>query len=295
MMARTWWPGQSPLGRRLKIASYDQDAPWHTITGVVGDTRYTGLDSAASAAGLPAPRPGSQRADGGGAADGAEIRRRLPRAARAAVSGIDSNQPVARVRTMEQVLNTSVAGRRFHMFLVGVFAALAVTLSVVGLYAVVSFSVAERVQEMGLRLALGARPSNIMALVLAEGLKLVAGRDRPRGGRGAVVDGPARDAVVRRQRPRHRDLRGCPDDPVCRRPARLPGACPTRHAGRSRGRAALRIRSERRGRSQRTQHGETEKRRKQQQKNTRNKKTPFLRSSVLKTFVISAISVISLH
>ena len=60
------------------------------------------------------------------------------------------------------------------MFLVGVFAALAVTLSVVGLYAVVSFSVAERIQEMGLRLALGARPSHIMTLVLTEGLKLVA-------------------------------------------------------------------------------------------------------------------------
>ncbi len=173
MMARTWWPGQSPLGRRLKIASYDQDAPWHTITGVVGDTRYTGLDSALR------PQvylhhvqdPNEQMAV---VLRTARDPTTLAGAARAAVSGIDSNQPVARVRTMEQVLNTSVAGRRFHMFLVGVFAALAVTLSVVGLYAVVSFSVAERVQEMGLRLALGARPSNIMALVLAEGLKLVA-------------------------------------------------------------------------------------------------------------------------
>ena len=173
MMARTWWPGQSPLGRRLKIASYDQDAPWHTITGVVGDTRYTGLDSALR------PQvylhhvqdPNEQMAV---VLRTARDPATLAGAARAAVSGIDSNQPVARVRTMEQVLNTSVAGRRFHMFLVVVFAALAVTLSVVGLYAVVSFSVAERVQEMGLRLALGARPSNIMALVLAEGLKLVA-------------------------------------------------------------------------------------------------------------------------
>ena len=171
-MASTWWPGQSAIGRRLKIASYEQTAPWYTITGVVGDTRYTGLESALR------PQvyvhhiqdPNEQmtvvlRTAGEPTA--------LSVPARAAVSAIDPNQPVARVRTMEQVLNSSVASRRFHMFLVGLFAALAVTLSVVGLYAVISFSVAERVQEMGLRLALGARPSNLMALVLTEGMKLV--------------------------------------------------------------------------------------------------------------------------
>jgi ABC-type antimicrobial peptide transport system permease subunit len=93
--------------------------------------------------------------------------------ARTAVQEIDPNQPVARVRTMDEILATSMASRRFQMFLVGIFATLAVTLAVVGLYAVVSFSVAERIREMGLRLALGARPSNLLALVLGEGLKLV--------------------------------------------------------------------------------------------------------------------------
>jgi putative ABC transport system permease protein len=173
MMARTWWPAQSPVGRRLKIASYDQAAPWYTIAGVVGDTRYTGLESALR------PQvyvhhiqdPNEQMAVVLRTAGDPTT---LAMPARAAVSAIDPNQPVARVRTMAQVLNGSVAGRRFHMFLVGLFAALAVTLSVVGLYAVVSFSVAERVQEMGLRLALGAKPSQLMALVLTEGMKLVA-------------------------------------------------------------------------------------------------------------------------
>ena len=173
MMARMWWPAQSPIGRRLKIASYEQSAPWHTIAGVVGDTRYTGLESALR------PQvyvhhiqdPNEQMAVVLRTA-GDPTALSVP--ARAAVSSIDPNQPVARVRTMEQVLNGSVAGRRFHMFLVGLFAALAVTLSVVGLYAVVSFSVAERIQEMGLRLALGAKPSHLMALVLTEGIKLVA-------------------------------------------------------------------------------------------------------------------------
>jgi putative ABC transport system permease protein len=90
------------------------------------------------------------------------------------VQSIDPNQPVARVRTMEQILSTSIATRRFHMFLVGIFAVVAATLAVVGLYAVISYSVAERVHEMGLRLALGARPSDLLALVLREGLMLVA-------------------------------------------------------------------------------------------------------------------------
>jgi putative ABC transport system permease protein len=171
-MARTVWPSQGAVGRRLKLASYEQDATWYTVAGVVGDTRHTRLD-----VGLR-PQvyvhhlqdPNEQmavvlRTTGDPTA--------LANSARAAVSAIDPNQPVARVRTMEEVLNTSVASRRFHMFLVGVFAALAVTLAVVGLYAVVSFSVAERVQEMGVRLALGARPSDLLTLVLREGLTLV--------------------------------------------------------------------------------------------------------------------------
>jgi putative ABC transport system permease protein len=173
-MARSWWPGQSPLGRRLKIATYDQDAPWYTVIGVVGDTRYTGLESAFR------PQvyvhhvqdPNEQMAV---VLRSAGDPTALASAARAAVSAIDRNQPVARVRTMEDVVNSSVAGRRFHMSLVGVLAGLAVILSVIGLYAVVSFSVAERSQEMGLRLALGARPANLMALVLTEGLTLVGG------------------------------------------------------------------------------------------------------------------------
>ncbi|MEP6917023.1 MAG: FtsX-like permease family protein, partial [Acidobacteriota bacterium] len=171
-MARTWWHGESALGRRLKLASYDQAGPWYTVSGVVGDTRHTGLDSGFR------PQvyvhhvqdPSEQmsvllRTTGDPMAFAAS--------ARAAVSEIDPNQPVARVRTIEEVVRTSASTRRFPMFLIGAFAALAVTLAVVGLYAVVSFSVAERIQEMGVRLALGARPSNLLTLVLSDGLKLV--------------------------------------------------------------------------------------------------------------------------
>jgi putative ABC transport system permease protein len=91
---------------------------------------------------------------------------------RMAVLSIDANQPVGRVQTMADVVATSVSSRRFQMLLVGVFAALALTLALVGLYAVVSYSVAQRINEMAVRLALGAQPRTLLALVLSEGSKL---------------------------------------------------------------------------------------------------------------------------
>ena len=173
-MARTCWPGTSALGRRIKMAPYDQDVPWYTVVGVVGDTRHTGLDRP------PRPQvyiherhdPYEQmtlviRTAGSPLA--------MASSARAAVTLIDPNQPVARVSTMEQVVAASVAERRFHMLIVGGFAALAAILSLVGLYAVVSFSVAQRLHEMAVRVALGARPTDLLRLVLTDGLRLAAG------------------------------------------------------------------------------------------------------------------------
>jgi putative ABC transport system permease protein len=171
-MARTHWPGESPIGRRIKLTNYDREGPWFTITAVVRDTRHAALD------GVVRPQvyvhyrrnPAHQmwvvlRTSGDPAA--------MVSAARAVVGEIDANQPIARVLTMANVVADSVAERRFSMTLVGIFAALALTLSIVGLYAVVSYSVAERIHEMGVRLALGARPSNLLTMVLGEGLRLV--------------------------------------------------------------------------------------------------------------------------
>jgi putative ABC transport system permease protein len=172
-MARAHWPGQTPLGRRIKLAAYEQDAPWHTVVGVVGDTRQSGLDSALR------PQvyvhhgqdPSGQMAVIVRASSDPQA---VAAPARAAVLAIDPNQPVASVRTMASVIAASVSTRRFNMFVVAVFAMLAVTLALVGLYAVVAYSVAERLHEMAVRLALGARPSNLLTLVLADGLKLVS-------------------------------------------------------------------------------------------------------------------------
>ncbi len=173
MMADTIFAGESPLGRRVKLTSYDQDSPWYSIAGVVGDTRHTALDSAVR------PQvyvhhnvePSLQMI--------VVLRTRddptgyMP-VARAAVHELDANQPAGRIRTMRAVVSDAVARQRFTMFLAGVFAALALVLSLVGLYAVVSFSVAERTQELGVRYALGATPRDLLGLVLSDGLKLVA-------------------------------------------------------------------------------------------------------------------------
>jgi putative ABC transport system permease protein len=173
-MARTHWPGESPLGRRIKLTNYDREGQWCTIVGVVGDTRHAALDSALRPQVYVHYRrdPAHQmwvvvRTTGDPSA--------LAAAARGAVLEIDANQPVARMLPMPDVVAASVSDRRFSMTLVGIFAGLALTLSVVGLYAVVSYSVAERIHEMGVRLALGAQPSNLLTMVLGEGMRLVCG------------------------------------------------------------------------------------------------------------------------
>ena len=172
-MARTLWPGENALGRRLKVGNYDRVAPWLTVLGIVGDTRQSGLTSPL--------RPQVYVHHVQDPSDHMAVVLRttgdpllLVAPTRAAVLAIDPNQPIGSVRTMAEIVSTSVSDRRFHMFLVGVFAVLAVALSLIGLYGIVSYSVAERIQEMAVRLALGARPADLLRLVLVEGLTLTS-------------------------------------------------------------------------------------------------------------------------
>jgi putative ABC transport system permease protein len=98
----------------------------------------------------------------------------LAGAARATVRDLDRRQPIAGVRTLERVVADSVARRRFVLLLLGMFAALALTLAVVGVYGVIYHSVVQRTRELGLRIALGARPEQVLRLLIAEAGTLVA-------------------------------------------------------------------------------------------------------------------------
>jgi putative ABC transport system permease protein len=171
-MADTWFRGQNPIGRRMKLTRFDQNGPWFTIGAVVGDTRHTGLDAT--------PRPQvyvNHRSDPftqmvvvlKTTSDPATYAPLV----RTAVHVSDGNQPVGRIRTMSAILDDSIARQRFTMFLVATFAGLALVLALVGLYAVVSHSVAERLPEMGLRMALGASPGNLVRMVLTESMRIV--------------------------------------------------------------------------------------------------------------------------
>ncbi len=171
MMAETYFAGENPIGRRIKLTAFDQTAPWFTIGGIVGDTKHTALDSplrpqvyvhhhADPAAQMVVVLRARDEPEG------------YSSVARAAVHELDANQPTGRIRSMGTVVHDAVARQRFTMSLAGTFAGLALVLSVVGLYAVVSYSVAERTHELGVRYALGASPQRLQALVLLDGAKL---------------------------------------------------------------------------------------------------------------------------
>ena len=91
------------------------------------------------------------------------------------VASIDPNQPVSNIRSMEQRIGESLGSRRFTMLLIGVFASLALVLASIGIYGVVAYTVSERSHEIGVRLALGAQPRNVVAMLVGQGMTLAAG------------------------------------------------------------------------------------------------------------------------
>ncbi len=177
-MAKRYWRDRDPIGQRIKIGGPQADTPWLTVIGVVGDTHQMGLDIApepeffTSAAqdlmSSPFFWPGYLlvRAQTDPLA--------LATAVRRAVWDIDANQPVASTRTMQDVLDGDVASRNTQLTLVGAFAALALLLVSVGLYGVLSYTIAQRTAEIGLRMALGAQTGNVVSGVLRAAFKLAA-------------------------------------------------------------------------------------------------------------------------
>jgi putative ABC transport system permease protein len=174
-MARQYWPSQSALGRRFKVGDPNEDIPWFTIVGIVADVRQMGLDAPVKAemylpyqqiTNIPwfLPRDLAIRTT----LDPTTL---VP-ALREAVRAVDPDQPISHVTTMAELLGEETAQRRMGMILLATFAGLAVLLASLGIYGVLAYFVVQHTGEIGVRLALGASPGNILLLVLRKGMNL---------------------------------------------------------------------------------------------------------------------------
>ncbi|HKG14241.1 MAG TPA: ABC transporter permease [Pyrinomonadaceae bacterium] len=174
-MARAFWPGGDAVGKRFKIGGPASPRPWLTVVGVVGDIRQMGLDAPAKPEMyLPYPQVNYQEwfAPGYLVIRTSVEPQSLVAAVRREVYAVDPTQPVSNVQTMAEILGEESAQRRVGMTLLAVFAGLALALASLGIYGVLSFFVAQHTQEIGVRLALGAQPRSILALVLRRGMGL---------------------------------------------------------------------------------------------------------------------------
>ena len=166
-MARRFWPKGDALGKRINLCSLDPKPCWSTIIGVAGNVHQFGLDG----------EPTFDVYFAGGWTPHVVVRTATdPVALATAVTGVihkvNPNLPVTHVTTMDELLTDSISPRRFSAMLVGIFAMLAVVLAAVGIYGVMSYTVSQRTQEIGVRLALGAQTADVRGMILAQTIKL---------------------------------------------------------------------------------------------------------------------------
>jgi putative ABC transport system permease protein len=169
--ARKFWPNEEPIGKRFKRGKADSQNPWITVVGLVGAVSHTSLEVAAQPeVYLPFQQnPGLNltliaRTKSDPQAYAGAVRRE--------VSALDNDLPVSNIKFMDEIIGKSVAQPRVYALLLGIFAGLALILASIGIYGVMSYTVIQRTHEIGIRMALGARPFDVVKLIVKQGMIL---------------------------------------------------------------------------------------------------------------------------
>ncbi len=171
--AKHYWPNQDPIGKRLKPGATTGESPWRTVIGVVKDVRQNDF--------IAEPKMQmyfSYKQVKSLVANALVVRTSvdplsLAMPVRNAIWSVDKDQPVANIDSMENIVASAVARQRFSMLLLAIFAALALVLAAVGIYGVMSYTVAQQTREIGIRIALGAKRGDVLKMTVKQGLKLV--------------------------------------------------------------------------------------------------------------------------